>query len=201
MPRNDEFNELFEGQPLMAILRGMGEERSLAVAAQTWDLGIDLVEIPIQTEEDVRALTAVVAAGKERGKIVGAGTVVTLDHVAQAAAAGAAFTVSPGLDLAVVQASTEAGMPTLPGVATASEVQQALGAGLTWVKAFPASILSAGWFKAMAGPFPQARFVATGGMGTANAEEFLNSGATVVAVGSALEDPAQLPELAKILAR
>ncbi|MET4002798.1 2-dehydro-3-deoxyphosphogluconate aldolase/(4S)-4-hydroxy-2-oxoglutarate aldolase [Arthrobacter sp. UYCu511] len=201
MLRNDEFTALFQGQPFMAILRGMGVERSLALAAQAWDLGINLVEIPIQTEEDLRALTAVVAAGKERGKQVGAGTVVSLEHVAQAASAGAAFTVSPGLDLAVVQASTDAGMPSLPGVATASEVQQAFGAGLTWMKAFPASVLGVEWFKAMSGPFPQAKIVATGGMGTANAEQFLNAGASVIAVGAALADSAQLPELARILKR
>ncbi len=201
MPSNNEFNDLFRGQPLMAILRGMGEAKSLAVARQAWDLGIDLVEIPIQADEDLRALAAVAAAGMQRGKLVGAGTVVTLEHVAQAAAGGAAFTVSPGLDLAVVQASTDAGMPTLPGVATASEVQMALGSGLTWLKAFPASVLGAAWFTAMAGPFPKARFVATGGMGAANAGKFLAAGASVVAVGSALEDSAQLPELAKILGR
>lgn len=201
MPTNEGFTTLFDNQPLMAIIRGMGEARSLALAEQAWDLGIDLVEIPIQTEEDIRALRCVVAAGKARGKIVGAGTVVTLEHVARAAEVGAAFTVSPGLDLTVVQASIDAGMPSLPGVATASEVQAALGAGLTWVKAFPASILGKGWFKAMNGPFPQARFVATGGMDAHNAAPFLAGGASVVAVGSALEDPAQLPELAKILNR
>ncbi|MCU6482466.1 bifunctional 4-hydroxy-2-oxoglutarate aldolase/2-dehydro-3-deoxy-phosphogluconate aldolase [Arthrobacter sp. A2-55] len=201
MPTNHEFTELFTGQPLMAILRGMGEEKSLALAEQAWSLGIGLVEIPVQTEEDLRALRAVAAAGKSRGLLVGAGTVVSLKHVEQSAEAGAAFTVSPGLDLAVVAASTEAGMPTLPGVATASEVQLALSAGLTWMKAFPASLLGAGWFKAMSGPFPQARFVATGGMDSANAATFLAGGASVVAVGSALEDPAQLPALAKIMQR
>ncbi|MGO4382815.1 bifunctional 4-hydroxy-2-oxoglutarate aldolase/2-dehydro-3-deoxy-phosphogluconate aldolase [Specibacter sp. RAF43] len=199
MPTNNEFTELFKGRPLMAILRGMGEAKSLAVAEQAWNLGIGLVEIPIQTEEDLRALRAVAATGKSRGLLVGAGTVVSLGHVEQALAAGAAFTVSPGLDLAVVAASTDAGMPTLPGVATASEVQLALSAGLTWMKAFPASLLGAGWFKAMAGPFPQARFVATGGMDSTNASQFLESGVSVVAVGSALGDPAQLPELAKIM--
>lgn len=201
MPSNDEFTDLFAHQPLMAIIRGMGETRSLAVARQAWSLGIDLVEIPIQTEEDLQALRIVAAAGEAEGKLVGAGTVVSLEHVAQAKACGAAFTVSPGLDLAVVQASTDAGMPTLPGVATASEVQQALGAGLTWVKAFPASLLGPGWFKAMAGPFPQAKFVATGGMDSANAGAFLAAGVNVIAVGSALEDPVQLPALAELLNR
>lgn len=196
---NSGFEELFGGTPLMAILRGMGAERSLAVSTTAWDLGIDVVELPIQTPGDLEALRVVAAAGKERGKIVGAGTVVSVENVAQAASAGASFTVSPGLDLDVVRASHDAGLLSIPGVATASEVQLAMKAGLTWLKAFPASVLGAQWLTAMRGPFPQARFVATGGMSAGNAGEYLRAGARVVAVGSALEDPAQLPLLAGLL--
>ncbi|WP_259607261.1 MULTISPECIES: bifunctional 4-hydroxy-2-oxoglutarate aldolase/2-dehydro-3-deoxy-phosphogluconate aldolase [Microbacterium] len=121
--------------------------------------------------------------------------------MAQAAAAGAGFTVSPGLDLEVVRASHDAGLSGLPGVGTASEVQLARKAGLTWLKAFPASVLGSSWLHAMRGPFPEVRFVATGGMSAANATEYLDAGARVVAVGSALEDPAQLPRLAALLRR
>jgi 2-dehydro-3-deoxyphosphogluconate aldolase/(4S)-4-hydroxy-2-oxoglutarate aldolase len=91
-------------------------------------------------------------------------------------------------------------MPPMPGVATASEVQLALKEGLTWLKVFPASVLGTGWIKAMHGPFPQARFVTTGGMDATNAGEFLRAGARVVAVGSALEEPSQLSRLAVLLA-
>lgn len=196
---NSGFEELFGSTRLMAILRGMGVERSLAVSSTAWDLGIDVIELPIQTADDLEALRVVAAAGRERGKVVGAGTVVSAEHVAQALSAGAAFTVSPGLDLDVVRASHDAGLISLPGIATASEVQSALAAGLTWVKAFPASVLGTEWLTAMNAPFPQARFVTTGGMNAANAGEYLDAGASVVAVGSALEDPAQLPLLAAIL--
>ena len=197
---NKSLDQLFDGQPLMAILRGFGAERSVALARTAWALGIDSVEVPIQSERDIEALRAVVAAGKQLGKSVGAGTVVTLEHVRQAADAGAAFTVSPGFDLDVVRASFEASMPPLPGVATATEVQTAQSAGLTWVKAFPASILGTSWFGAMAGPFPAMRFVATGGMDASNAGDYLKAGARVVAVGSALADETQLPRLAELLA-
>ncbi|WP_447947609.1 bifunctional 4-hydroxy-2-oxoglutarate aldolase/2-dehydro-3-deoxy-phosphogluconate aldolase [Microbacterium maritypicum] len=199
MMDNSGFDALFGGTRLMAILRGMGAERSLALSTTAWNLGIDVVELPIQTPDDVEALRVVAAAGRTRGKAVGAGTVVSAEHVAQALSAGATFTVSPGLDLDVVRASHEAGMLSLPGVATASEVQSATSAGLTWLKAFPASVLGPQWLTAMNGPFPQARFVTTGGMNAANAAEYLDAGAHVVAVGSALEDPAQLPQLAALL--
>ena len=196
---NSSLSTLFGDVPLMAILRGMGAERTLAVATAAWDLGITSVEVPVQTPADVEALRVLAEAAKERGLTVGAGTVVSVEHVRQAADAGASFTVSPGFDLEVVQASHDAGMPALPGVATATDVQLAMKSGLTWLKAFPASLLGPGWFKAMSGPFPQANFVATGGMDSTNAAQYLDAGVRVVAVGSALEDPAQLPALASLL--
>lgn len=195
------FDTAFRDRPLMAILRGMGVERSLELARTAWDLGIDTVEVPLQTPEDHEALAAVVRAGRERGKDVGAGTVLDAATVAAAARAGAAFTVSPGLDLSVVRASEEAGMPSLPGVATATEVQRAHGAGLRWLKAFPAALLGPAWFGALHGPFPEVRFVATGGMDARSAPRILEAGARVVAVGSALEDAEELGRLAEVLAR
>ena len=59
-------------------------------------------------------------------------------------------------------------------------------------------MLGTGWFAAMRGPFPEVRFVATGGMDARNAREYLAAGAALIAVGSALEDPAQLPALAAL---
>ena len=194
-------DEIFAGAPLMAILRGMGLERSVRLATAAWDLGIDSVEVPLQTDEDDRALREVVRLGAERGKAVGAGTILTVAQVDQAVAAGAAYLVAPGLDADVVRAAQQRGIPILPGVATPSEVQQAVGLGLTWLKAFPAQWLGADWFKHIRGPFPGVRFVATGGMDATNAGAFLDAGVRVVAVGSALEDESQLPRLAALLAR
>lgn len=196
---NSSLSTLFGDVPLMAILRGMGTERTLAVATAAWDLGITSVEVPVQTPADVEALRVLADAAKARGLKVGAGTVVSLEHVRQAADAGASFTVSPGFDLEVVRASHDAGMPALPGVATATDVQLAMKSGLTWLKAFPASLLGPAWFTAMSGPFPHVNFVATGGMDSANAAQYLDAGVRVVAVGSALEDAAQLPALARLL--
>ena len=197
----DPFDTIFAGAPLMAILRGMGVERSARLAATAWDLGIDSVEVPLQTDEDDRALREVVRLGAERGKAVGAGTIVTVAQVDQAVAAGAAYLVSPGLDAEVVRAAQAHGIPIIPGVATPSEVQLAVTLGLTWLKAFPAQWLGTDWFKHIRGPFPQVRFVATGGMDASNAGDFLAAGVKVVAVGSALEDEAQLPRLAALLQR
>lgn len=183
---------------VMAILRGFGVDETVRIAGVAWDLGLTCVEVPIQSEEDVEALAATVAAGRERGMAVGAGTVVDQRTIDQAVAAGAVFAVSPGFDPEVVRGCLDAYLAPLPGVGSASEVQQASKLGLTWLKAFPASVLGTGWFKAMKGPFPQVNFISTGGMDAHNAEEYLAAGAKVIAVGSALNDPAQLPLLGNL---
>lgn len=193
------FDELFSNTPVMAILRGYSVERTVKLAHTAWDLGVDCVEVPIQNAQALDALMAAVKAGDGRGKAVGAGTVVTAEHVRQARDAGAAFTVSPGLDPDVVASSLEFGLPSLPGVATASEIQAAMRLGLEWVKAFPAAELGPSWFKAMHGPFPHMKFVATGGMDASNAGEFLAAGAGIVSIGSALSDPHALPALSALL--
>jgi Entner-Doudoroff aldolase len=186
--------------PAMVILRGYSAQDTLRLANRAWDLGISLVEIPIQTETAVATLAAVAQAGRDRAAAVGAGTVLSSAQVAIAREAGAAFTVSPGYDPDVTAASLAAGLPSLPGVATATDVQQALRSGHRWVKAFPASLLGEGWFAAMRGPFPQVSFVATGGIGAGNARHFVDAGAAAVAFGSAIEDPAQLGQLVASLA-
>ncbi|MEU5903470.1 bifunctional 4-hydroxy-2-oxoglutarate aldolase/2-dehydro-3-deoxy-phosphogluconate aldolase [Micromonospora sp. NPDC047467] len=193
-----DFDHIFGGARVMAILRGLPVAETVRLAERAWDLGIDVVEVPVATPDAVPALRAAVEAGRARGRIVGAGTVLDVDQVAAAADAGAAFTVAPGLDLTVVDAAAARGLPHLPGVATPTEAQQALRHGLTWLKAFPAISLGPAWFKAVAGPLPQLRFVATGGLDASNAAAFLEAGVRVAAVGSALSDPTQLDQLAKL---
>lgn len=195
------FDSIFAHSPLMAILRGLGPKVCVQMAETAWDLGINLVEVTVQSPTDLESLEAVIEAGNTRGAVVGAGTVVGTNQIAPIAQAGAGFTVSPGLDLEVARASQDAGLAHLPGVATPTEVQLGLAHGFTWLKAFPAAHLGPSWFTTMAGPFPQAKFVATGGMNAANAGEFLDAGVRCVAVGSALSDPAALPALGAILQR
>lgn len=191
-----DFTDLFAGQQVMAILRGMSERATVELANRAWDLGIGLVEVPIPSPDAVPALRAAVEAGRRRGRVVGAGTVTTPARVAAAVEAGAAFTVAPGFDGEVLAASLAAGLPHLPGVATPGEIQQALRHGVTWLKAFPAAQLGVGWFAAMRGPFPEANLVATGGVSAHDAADYLTAGARAVAVGSALADEAQWEKLA-----
>jgi 2-dehydro-3-deoxyphosphogluconate aldolase/(4S)-4-hydroxy-2-oxoglutarate aldolase len=191
-------NDLFGHRRVMAILRGLPPGETVRLANTAWDAGIDLVEVPIGTPDAMAALVATIGAGRRRGMTVGAGTVLTAEQLRIAAVAGAAFTVAPGLDAEVCSASARLGLPHLPGVATASEVQSALRLGLTWLKVFPANALGTSWFTTMSGPFPYVNFVATGGIDAANAANYLAAGAQMVGIGSALADPDQIPLLAKV---
>lgn len=194
-----DLDDAFDRAPLMAILRAVGVERATAMATTAWDVGIDLVEVTLQGATDVDALRSVVTLARDRDRTVGAGTIVDPAQVPVAVDAGAAFLVSPGLDPALVDAARAHGVPLLPGVATPTEVQRASSLGLTWLKAFPAAWLGTEWFRAMHGPFPDVRFVATGGVDADNVADFLAAGARAAAVGSALDDPAQLDRLGELL--
>lgn len=193
------FEDCFGGQFVMAILRGLAPNETVDLCERAWAVGIDVVEVPIQNQDAVRSLRAAVSAGRERGRSVGAGTVISVEQVNEAKSAGAVFTVAPGLDVEVASASIQAGLAHLPGVATPSEVQNVIRLGLSWMKAFPAAQLSTGWIQALRAPFPSASFVATGGIDADNAAAFLSAGARVVAVGSALADPRQLKLISELL--
>lgn len=179
----------------MAILRGFDCATSVQLAEAAYAVGIRCVEVPIQSDEALRALGHLVEVFSGRDCVVGAGTVTSVQHVEQAARAGAAFTVAPGLDPEVFAESTRAGLGHLPGVATATEIQAAHRLGATWIKAFPATVLGVDWFRAMRGPFPELKLVATGGVAAHNAADLLAAGADAVAVGAALADPAALPTI------
>lgn len=193
--------DIFQGQRIMVILRGFAPERTVELAERAWGLGIEALEVPITSGDGFDSLAAAVEAGRRHGKQVGVGTVVTPAQIERAIEVGATFAVSPGYDPALVAKAREHDLPYLPGVMSPSEVQAAAVAGVTHLKGFPASVLGPGWFKAMKGPFPDIRFVATGGIDASNARTFLDAGATTVAVGSALEDEKQLPLLAQLVER
>jgi 2-dehydro-3-deoxyphosphogluconate aldolase/(4S)-4-hydroxy-2-oxoglutarate aldolase len=183
LPQN-WFHDDFFRVPVIAVLRGLTPAEAVRSATRAWDAGVQHVEVTIETPDAIPSLAAVAGAAAERGVAVGAGTIVSVEQLDAAAAANASFTVSPGLDASIVQESIRRGLPHLPGVATATEILRARAFGLSWVKAFPASVLGPDWVKAMKGPFPDVQFIATGGMRAATAITYLNAGVSVVGLSS-----------------
>ena len=121
--------------------------------------------------------------------LTGAGTVTTAQQAEICMDAGAQFLVSPGLSVSVVQAATKRSILALPGALTPTEVMAAIDAGARIIKIFPCS--SAGGakhIKALKAPFPEGRFVPTGGVNLATAPEYLAAGAFALGVGADLVD-------------
>lgn len=105
---------------------------------------------------------------------IGAGTVINAKQCEEALEAGAQFIVSPGLSVSVANICTERKIPYYPGCVTPTEIMQALELGITTVKFFPANVyggLKA--LKALSAPFPQIKFIPTGGVDRSNIDEFL----------------------------
>ncbi|MFD8807709.1 bifunctional 4-hydroxy-2-oxoglutarate aldolase/2-dehydro-3-deoxy-phosphogluconate aldolase [Streptomyces sp. NPDC059597] len=134
--------------------------------------GLPAIEVTLRTPAALDAIRAIAAEVPEA--VVGAGTVITPGQVAECAAAGARFLVSPGWTDGLLAAMSASGLPYLPGVSTASEVVALLERGVREMKFFPAEAAGgAAYLRSLAGPLPQARFCPTGGIGTGNADEYL----------------------------
>jgi len=156
--------------------------RAVGVATALAEGGISCAEITLRTSAGIDSIAAIAAID---GFAVGAGTVLTAAEVDACADAGAAFIVSPGLDASVVTRSLERGLLPIPGVATATELQSALGLGLSIVKFFPADRLGGlGTISALAAPFRGMRFMPSGGVGVDNVVEYLAHPAIIAAGGS-----------------
>ncbi|MEU8043937.1 bifunctional 4-hydroxy-2-oxoglutarate aldolase/2-dehydro-3-deoxy-phosphogluconate aldolase [Micromonospora echinofusca] len=142
--------------------------------------GLRSAEVTFRTDAAAEAIRVM---SERPDLLVGAGTVLTPDQVDRAVEAGARFVVTPGFGPAVVRRCQEAGVPVFPGVATGTEIQMALDAGLDTVKFFPAEQLGGvGMIKALAAPYRSVRFIPTGGVNTANLADYLALPA-VLAVG------------------
>ncbi|MFE1880502.1 bifunctional 4-hydroxy-2-oxoglutarate aldolase/2-dehydro-3-deoxy-phosphogluconate aldolase [Streptomyces diastatochromogenes] len=135
--------------------------------------GLPAIEVTLRTPAALDAIRAI--ADEVPDAVVGAGTVIAPEQVGACVAAGARFLVSPGWTDALLTAMRASGVPFLPGVSTTSEVVALLERGVREMKFFPAQAAGGpAYLKSLAGPLPQARFCPTGGIGPANAPEYLS---------------------------
>ena len=143
--------------------------------------GIDVMEITFRTAAAQASIARVAAEVPEMK--VGAGTVVTVQQARDAVAAGAKFLVSPGSDADVIREAAALNTPIVPGVVTPSEIMLGLKLGVKLFKFFPAeSYGGLKTIKALCGPFPQIKFIPTGGINQENAVDYFKN-PKILAVG------------------
>ncbi|MBQ6829946.1 MAG: bifunctional 4-hydroxy-2-oxoglutarate aldolase/2-dehydro-3-deoxy-phosphogluconate aldolase [Clostridia bacterium] len=154
----------------VVVIKELSETDTILTALK--NNGINCAEITFRTACAAEAIAYAVKHYPDMS--IGAGTVINAEQCEAALAAGAQFIVSPGLSVAVANICNERNVPYYPGCVTPTEIMQALELGITTVKFFPANIyggLKA--LKALAAPFPQIKFIPTGGVDRNNIDEFL----------------------------
>ncbi len=154
----------------VVVIKELSETEKILTALK--NDGINCAEITFRTAcaEDAIKL----AVQKFPDMNVGAGTVINKEQCVKAIKAGAKFIVSPGLSVAVAKVCKSKNIPYYPGCVTPTEIMAALDLGITVVKFFPANVyggLKA--LKALSAPFPQVKFIPTGGVNKDNLDEFL----------------------------
>lgn len=176
---------------IVAIVRGVYGEDALNLAKALYAGGIELLEVTFdqskpealnRTSDTIRCLV------NELGDKMafGAGTVTSLEMLELAKNAGAQFIVSPDTNEDVIKATVAAGMVSMPGAMTPTEIVTAHRYGADFVKVFPTSNLGASYIKAVRGPINHIRLLAVGGVNEKNIGEFLKAGVNGAGVGGNL---------------
>lgn len=153
----------------VVVIKELGETDKILTALK--NSGINCAEITFRTACAKEAIEYAVKNYPDME--IGAGTVINAEQCEQALKAGATFIVSPGLSVAVANICKQRGVPYYPGCVTPTEIMQALELGINVVKFFPANVyggLKA--LKALSAPFPQVKFIPTGGVDRSNIDEF-----------------------------
>lgn len=185
MPRSRPF---WLASPLVPVITIQDPAQALPLCEALVAGGIRVLEITLRTEHGLKAIEQVRQNLPDAW--VGAGTVCTPAQYRDVVSAGAQFVISPGVTEALLELGAQAPVPLLPGVATVSELMMGYALGYREFKFFPAEVAGGtAALKAMAGPFPDVAFCPTGGIGPANAGDYLAL-ANVRAVGGSWLTPA-----------
>lgn len=180
--------------PLIGILRAITPEEAVAVGEAVLAAGITTLEVPLNSPEPLESIRRLAGALGERA-LVGAGTVLTPAQVRDVHAAGGRLVVSPNCRPAVIEATRRLGMQSWPGIVTPSEAFDALDAGATGLKLFPAVQVGLEGMRAVRAVLPAGTLLyAVGGIGEDTFAAWRAAGVDGAGLGSALYRPGQAPE-------
>lgn len=189
----DQFYQDLESFGIVPVVVLEKVEDAAPLAHALMAAGMRSAEVTFRTSCAAACIAAMAEAEPEM--CVGAGTVLNVEQVNEARAAGAKFIVSPGYNEEVVKYCIQLGLPVLPGTVTPSEVTAAENLGLSVTKFFPAAQYGGlPTIKALAAPFVGHRFMPTGGVNTGNVEEYLSSPAIIACGGTWMVKPAMFAD-------
>lgn len=171
--------------PIIAVLRAKDAADYAPVVDTLATSGIRSIELTLSTPNTIELLPGLVARAGSRVEI-GVGTITDVDQAQRAIDAGAAYLVTPVVNTDVIALAIRNRLPVYPGGLTPTELHSAWQAGATAVKIFPAETVGAHYGKHLRGPFPDLRFVPSGGVALDEVAAWLSAGATAVSLGGPL---------------
>ena len=178
-----ELIQSLQSKRVVPLVQSYDPKTALKISEALLEGGLDVLEVVLRTDSALDCLEAI--AKEFPHAHVGAGTVLSADQSKEVIRRGASFIVSPGLDPASVKVANDAGLPILPGISTATELQQAWNMGLRTVKLFPASLVGGPkMLKALSSVFRDVKFMPTGGVSPTNLHEYLAVPAVLACGGS-----------------
>ena len=181
----------FKKASALGIIRGASSNSIQGLLTACILGGLKFVELTLNSKG---ALPLIELASNEFSDdiCIGAGTVVTLLDATQAVDAGAKFIVSPTLNTDVASFCNEKKIAYFPGALSPNEIELSWISGATMVKVFPASQMGPDYFRAILGPFDEVLLMAVGGINSLNAVQYLQAGASVLAIGGSVFTPARI---------
>ncbi len=189
----DELRDRLATLPLVAILRGLEPVNAEAVGATLVETGFAIIEVPLNSPRPLDSIAILARVFGDRA-LIGAGTVLQREDVAEVAAAGGRLIVMPHGDAALIAASKAAGLHCMPGVATPTEGFAALSAGADALKLFPGELLAPAVVKAWRAVFPaDVQLLPVGGITPERIAGYRAAGASGFGLGSALFKPGISP--------
>ena len=175
-------------EKIIAIVRGIPSGKIAALAQALAEGGVSCIEVTFDQTNPEETLTSLRTIKSELGDRIclGAGTVMTVEQVEQAAQAGAEYMISPNVDEAVIRATKALGKVSIPGAMTPTETAFAYQCGADIVKLFPAGLLGPAYIKAVKAPLKHIPVSAVGNITIENCADFIQAGAVGVGVGGNL---------------
>jgi 2-dehydro-3-deoxyphosphogluconate aldolase/(4S)-4-hydroxy-2-oxoglutarate aldolase len=181
MNRTELTSDLYRRR-LVAVVRSKTADAALDLADAAAEAGIRFIEITFSVPG---ALDVINELAVRKDLRVGAGTVLASQQAERALAAGAQFVVSPSLEIDLIGICHAANVACFPGAATPTEIIAAHRARADLVKIFPADLAGGPYFiRQMQGPFPEVRFMVSGGVSLKNISEYVEIGVTGICLGS-----------------
>jgi 2-dehydro-3-deoxyphosphogalactonate aldolase len=177
--------------PLVAIIRGVTPAEAEAIGAAIYEAGIRIVEVPLNSPDPFDSIERL-ARTLGDDALVGAGTVLEPLDVLRVRDAGGGVIVSPNTHAPVIEATAAAGMVSLPGYFTPSEAFDAIRAGATGLKLFPAEAVTPAYVKAQKAILPKGvPLLVVGGVKPDTMQAWIEAGAEGFGLGSGLYKPGQ----------